>query len=300
MNKINRELLETLAPLESVTRNWMRTSVSVINGFATRLSQLYFSARPYGHRDYTPFVILGTARIGSTLLMTLLRSHPQMVVYPEVFLPRRLGLNSYLQHHPVDFLDRSIYRVYPKDIKAVGFKLFYGQAKSEIAMKRVKMRGGADKERLKRLDDVRPYLLGKQNLKIIHLKRKNLLRSLLSLKRAWHTKSWQQKKARASEYPDIEIGYEEAKAFFSKIEREAGENARFFDARERLEVEYEQLVQNPKPVLERIQQFLGIPERELSSPLRQQGSDRLSTALGNYTELKARFHGTSWSRFFEE
>ena len=39
------------------------------------------------HTDYTPFIIFGMGRTGTTMLVSLLQSHPNCICYSELFHP---------------------------------------------------------------------------------------------------------------------------------------------------------------------------------------------------------------------
>lgn len=100
-----------------------------------------------GHRHYQKFIILGMGRTGSNMLATSLRSHSQVVVFGEIFnnnhelilweypgYARYRTLESALSLRESDiksFLNKLVFRRFPKNISAVGFKLFYYHAQEE-------------------------------------------------------------------------------------------------------------------------------------------------------------------------
>ena len=93
-----------------------------------------------GHRNYSKFIILARSRTGSEYLRSLLGSHSQAYAFGELFQkPDELNWNFpdfyrsrserlLLQSRPVLFLEQEIFRTYPKQIAAVGFKIFYYDA----------------------------------------------------------------------------------------------------------------------------------------------------------------------------
>jgi len=126
------------------------------------------------------FIILSYKRSGSTMLYTLLQSHPDIRCHGELFLKEKekkdtlfhLYRNNsliakFLFHSP---LRSYIIGKYLKDIfqerdeeKAIGFKLMYGQARDF------------------------PYILywiKRHRVKILHLHRRNILKTCLSVKLA--------------------------------------------------------------------------------------------------------------------
>ena len=97
-------------------------------------------------QNYRKFVIVCGIRTGSTMLCSLLASHPQTRTFFEVF-HRYTGSTpfqvsgyrakssdpkiSYLrQTDPVGFINQEVWRKHPKNVKAVGFKLLYTQARN--------------------------------------------------------------------------------------------------------------------------------------------------------------------------
>ena len=81
----------------------------------------------------------GHQRSGSSLVITSLREHPQMVVFSELFVPDSIffhlqgynnqseQLRDFRDAQPTQFLDEFIFSPYNDQIKAVGFKLFPDQ-----------------------------------------------------------------------------------------------------------------------------------------------------------------------------
>ena len=66
--------------------------------------------------DYKKFIILGSARTGSNLLMDMLNSNSSIYADGEVF--------CYLNGRSVESILNRYYCEYPRFIKAAGFKIF--------------------------------------------------------------------------------------------------------------------------------------------------------------------------------
>ena len=123
----------------------------------------------YGQSDYARFIVLGRSRVGSNLLRGLLNAHPSIETYGEIFRDcgcldwdhlgyfQSSSMRSLIVRDPVTFLDQRVLGRYPGAVRAVGFKIFYYHA-----------RDGAHAA-------VWPYLQRRADLKVIHLKRANLL-----------------------------------------------------------------------------------------------------------------------------
>jgi LPS sulfotransferase NodH len=242
----------------------------------------------------TRFVILARSRTGSNLLRSLLNSHPQIVVFSEVFRnPDAIdwGFPGYRQsprdarlmrQDPVAFLENRIFAGQPRNVAAVGFKLFYYHAREP------------------QLAPLWPYLAQADDIKIIHLKRRNILRTHLSRERAIRTDEW----ARLDDAPrpetPIHLDYERCLADFEQTRRWEEEMDAFFAGREMLQLTYEALVADMTGEMDRVQAFLGVPRRDLTPLTKKQAQKPLSAAIANYDELKARFAGTPWAAFFED
>ena len=121
-----------------------------------------------GQREYAPFVIVGRSRVGSNLLRGLLNGHPAVVAYGEIFRDVRnmdwdhtgyfqspAAANG-LQQDPVRFIDAQVFGRYPRNTGAVGFKLFYYHARDG------------------RAQGVWDYLVQRRDLRVLHLKRRNI------------------------------------------------------------------------------------------------------------------------------
>lgn len=250
-----------------------------------------------GHRDYTRFVILGRARTGSNFLASLLRSHCRIMCFGELFndlrrdtifwdypgfeaTPEALGLR---ERDPVAFIDTRVFASVPRHVKAVGFKLFYAHAQEE------RWRGVWDQ------------LKAQTGCKVIHLRRRNIVRVHLSEKIAFETQRWSILQD-ADAYRDVatEVTFGECLHTFEQT-REAVKGYRdFFADHDVLEVFYEDLVSNFAAETDRIQRFLGVSRRRLRPATRKQARQPLATMISNYAELKRQCEGTPLAAFLDE
>lgn len=253
-----------------------------------------------GTRQYTKFIILGTGRTGSNMLVSALGQHSNSVVYGEIFNNTRHDRLSfgniihlpYIRHQtaikvredfPVQFLEDCIFRVFHRDTAAVGFKFFYWHCQED------------------HWRCVWDYLKGKKEVKIVHIKRKNKLKTLVSLKLAQKSKQWIQK------YPgekknNVTISLEFDKCL--KIFNDWTEKEKFYDHyfadHPMREIIYESLCENYEKEMEDIQSFLGLKPFRLMPLTMKQGGRRLNNVISNYSELKEQFKHTEWKSFFED
>jgi len=247
-----------------------------------------------GHEDYTRFIILGRSRSGSNFLRGLLNAHSQVVVLGELFqnqaaigwaYPGYLEtrqLLSLFHNEPVRFLEDKVFKRFPKRIRAVGFKIFYYHAQND------------------NWEPVWDYLIGQKDLKVIHIKRKNILRTHLSRKLAAMTDNWVNTTGGKSDHKGVTLDYEECLRDFEQTREWEQSYDRHFAGHENIEITYEDLALDYASQIVRLQDFLGIMREEVKPQTFKQSSQPLSQAITNYFELKKQFNDTSWGTFFEE
>lgn len=250
-----------------------------------------------GHRDYTRFILLGEGRSGSNFLRGLLNSHPAIVTFGELFrfhdsigwefpeyerhqqTPKLVALS---QREPARFLETEVFGLYPRKIRAVGFKIFYYHAQNEE-----RQPGWT-------------YLQQRRDIAVVHVKRWNTLRSFLSLKKAFQTDRWTNHRGPEEDGLSIALDYQECLDRFVWAKEVKAEYDDRFRDHPMIEVVYETLCRNLQPQCQRILDFLGVPEAPLRSSTFKQGTLPLPKAITNYYELRKRFQGTPWEPFFED
>ena len=247
-----------------------------------------------GHTDYTRFIILGRSRSGSNLLRSLLAAHSQVIVFEEMFKdPNKInwGLDGYpeggyafrrFQDDVVGFLKKDVFRVMPPEIKAVGFKIFYYHAFGTS------------------LEAVWDYLKSHREVHVLHIKRRNILKTHLSRKRAMLTDQWINLSGEAVEQPVVALDYQECRLDFEQTRAWEESHDLFFNDHPLLEVVYEDLARSPGEVMAGVQGFLGLDAEPVQPQTHQQSRHKLSEAIANYAELKERFKGSPWEAFFRE
>ncbi len=243
-----------------------------------------------GHTDYTRFILLGRARTGSNFLMTSLESHRRIVTFGEIYNinryyhPRKLLWRCLLfAIGPVQLVEKQIFRErLPENISAVGFKLFYHQAQNEW------------------LKPIWAHWQEQKNLRIIHLKRKNILRTYLSMKKVLNNGQVIKLKDRIENEAPVTLEYDSCLKAFTRTRAWEQEYDTLFQHHPKIEVVYEDLVADYVKEMVRIQTFLGVAVEDVRPATHKQARLPLSQAIANYDELKERFQGTLWAEFFEE
>jgi LPS sulfotransferase NodH len=229
----------------------------------------------------THFVVLGHPRSGSTLLVQALREHPGMCVYGELFQDepeaRRTGYGARrgtMYETGTDgasFLADTIFRENDDpETLATGFKLFYTQGRTPGAR------------------SAWGYLIGRKDLRVIHLTRDSGLRAFVSLCEAEASGRWLVEPADTPPAgAPIHIDPQRCLAFLDSLYAYREWVRRAFAAHERLELSYERhLVADFDTALADVQTFLGVPALRLPALLRRQGTRPLEERISNYGEIR--------------
>ena len=247
-----------------------------------------------GTSRYRKFVIVGTARTGSTLLVDLLRSHSQVRVFGELFRStEEIGWDvkpfasfqspeivSLYREDPVAFLQSHVFRRWPRACKAVGFKLFYYHARtSEHAA-------------------VWDYLAADPNLCVLHLRRRNLLAQYYSLCLAHQTNSWTKSATKGAPAPII-LNAQACGEHFGWVRALEEDCAAFFARNTVHDIWYEDLVAAQETTMGDIQHALGLERERVTARVERQRTNPLHLAIANYEDLKRDLADTPWSMFFE-
>jgi LPS sulfotransferase NodH len=263
-------------------------------GWARPLRKRALDSGLLGHAEYTRFVVLGRSRVGSNLLRSLLNAHPQVVAFGEVFREldnldwdhtgyfQSAATRALVRRDPVRFLETRLLGRYPAATMAVGFKLFYYHA-----------RDGAQA-------GIWPWLLQRREVRVIHLKRANLLETHVSRKRAALTGRWVNTSGEPDRAVAVRLEYDEVLADFQQTRAWEAECDRTFAGHPLLQVQYEQLATDYQSEARRLEAFLGVDPCVVQPATFRQSTQSLSATVSNYHELKARFAGTPWTAFFTE
>lgn len=247
--------------------------------------------------DYVPFVILATGRTGSTMLVSMLQSHPNCVCYSELyhshhpmwFYPHLDYRNSEttlaMWRGDVDrFLDRLVFAPMSPRTHAVGFKLLYGDTEPERWYRETQEPWRAE---------VIPSLV-RRGARVIHLRRRNRLERYVSMKRADQTRAWvvTDEQAKAPRHALLTIDPADCIQSMEALARDEATYAARFDGVSTLDVFYEDLLADPEGVGEQVQRFLDLPVGTLQARTRKLRQRPLAETIANYDDLAAALDGT--------
>lgn len=252
-----------------------------------------------------PFIIVGMPRVGSSLLALSLAQSPEIKIYGELFHPlesERKG-SHFIEtesgevifykggdEDAIEFLLKNIWNEKNKHFKAVGFKLFAEMVQCQGTKYLF--------ERLKKEIE---------NLRIIIIKRLNLLDVFVSREKAIQTEIWciflNQKHLLtdyASKIKPIYVDPKILKDFFDLYIQTYQFYERFFKDLPNIQIIYEEMITNYSQTFNKIFDFLGVKAVEIISPLIKQNTQKHQEFIINYLELKEYFKDTPYSKFFND
>ena len=242
--------------------------------------------------DRQRFIILADQRSGSCHLEYLLDSHRSARVAGELFNPDYLlseaeelvqGFAALRREDPIGYLNEFFAQPFGRLVTHLGFRLFYGHARQNGE--------GAIWARLRRMKDLR----------VVHLQRRNLLSSLLSLKIALQSKVWMRPKGQqVMHYQPLSLDFDECVEYFRAREQNIKEAKRYYRRTATLDLFYEDLASDEEREVEGVLQFLGLESQALTNRILKQNHQKNTELILNYAHLETSFRGTKWHHFFED
>ena len=266
------------------------------------------------------FMVLGSARTGSNLLLSLLSAHSHIKTYGELFNLDMLPKTNLIEvlDDPVTFLRRKVYEDHKLEIAAVGFKMFYDHLTRDYFVKLVDVSDAAPQLQEKytqfsnfiesnyaweildkRFRTTWEFLRADQSLAVIHLQRRNMLHTLISLKRAYMTSQWWSLKSGAQAIPPVHLDPEECCRYFEKLSSSAAEADAAFAEHPKINVIHEDLIEKQQDTMQRIFAFLKVPYESVTTRMKKQNPASPRETVDNYEQLKNYFRNTRWDVFFE-
>jgi LPS sulfotransferase NodH len=211
--------------------------------------------------------------------MSYLNSHPNIHTDGEVF--QRLDGRDYRNILDTVFAKQSF------RTRAKGFKLFYYHPLDE------------------RSKALWTDLAGMTSLRIIHLKRRNTLRTIVSKKIAMEQGIWflpETNRTDTSCTPKkVHMSVEDVRKELEQTKAWEQEADRLFRNHPGLSILYEDLVENPERTLLSVTNFLGVrPVVCPYSHYTKQNPEPLRDLIQNYDELENAFSGTQWQIYFSD
>lgn len=226
------------------------------------------------------FLILTRGRAGSHWLATSLDSHPHVNCFCEAFNVSPRPVKGVFRRD--DEVKNDFYKYAKRlnlNVPNVGFQMIYEQMWNELEHDKVK---------------------------VIRLMRRNLFKQYLSMKianrtRVFHIEDQNSKRRlwvpeKNPSVPPLKIECEFCETYMrSTLKRNAEIEEKFKD---RVDVFYEDLMEDFDKETRRIQEFLGIEPMTLTSPLKK--LKYLPNQILNYEEVKSYFKGTQFHWMFDD
>lgn len=215
---------------------------------------------------------------------------------------------------PVRFLNERLYAGAPSGVQAVGFKYLYGHFWG--------------------FDALTDHLSDAHEIRVIHLKRRNMLRSLVSLRIAessgrwledwgveprpstWATKlnsavfhpartvtrlrkRMREREQRWEEKSGLRLGVPECIAFFDRTAKEVARADAIADGHPTLTVWYEEFLDDRDATFDRVQRFLSVEPQHLTVTVQRQNPEPLSKLIANYAEVARGLAATPYATFLD-
>lgn len=281
---------------EFAVQDWRREDASCSHrGSSVDFYQHFPLPHTYERRECkcTPvhyFVVLSMQRSGSGWLETLLNNHPNITSYGEVFSKapqRRANFSAVAATMDKVFnLDWQNSAAKNECTAAVGFKWMLNQGPMQYHT------------------EVRDYFES-MGVSVILLLRRNLLKRLISIlaneydrlskplngTHKAHVHSVEEALKLAEYKPVIDVKH--LLNDLERVDNTTDDAQRFFNSTRIRVVYYEDLVVNPKRLIE-IQNFLGVPPRKLESQHVKIHTQPLSERIQNWDEVLACLKGTKY------
>lgn len=231
-----------------------------------------------GQSDYRPFLITTRSRTGSTMLVERLDSHPEIEADGELL--------QHSDHRPLEERLAGIFGPRRRGVQAYGFKIFHYHPFGDKS------------------GQVWELLAERKDLRILHLRRRDTLRTLASLRIAEKAATWHRRADGRGHLPlaqrRIRLDPEDIRRAARIAEWADACPAERFPDHAILRVDYEDLVERPEAENRRILEFLGAAPHALHTTLVRQNSEALADLIENFDELRRLFTGTPLASWFEE
>jgi LPS sulfotransferase NodH len=233
-------------------------------------------------------VIITNGRTGSNLLVSYLNQSPEIRAYGEVFggyyLRDAAMLDKVQKVGAIAHLEDMLRRTSTE--RVVCAKILYRDFEERYHEKR----------NIPSMARLFGYLVSNEDIRVIHLRRENLLDVIVSKKLAEQSGKFVGGDY-AVQQAEISPGFCRRRIEFIKAQEDMCREA--FSGPRYLEMTYEELNTDASTALKRLQDFLDVGAFRAQSHHKKQNKAARSQAITNYDELKAHFSGTPFARYFD-
>ncbi|MDA1221108.1 MAG: sulfotransferase [Planctomycetota bacterium] len=248
-----------------------------------------------------PFVILGSERTGSNLLVGLLGQQPGIVCAGEMFNPRSIeeGTISWIENHEVHVDTDELVHLRGLSPDALCDRLLRDGAElggDWAGFKLLYYHGLVD-------DRIVRFLADHPDIRVIHLRRRDRLARWLSFARAEAHDDWftaRRDNVEGGGPRSFELDPVETVADFEWQPMVEERFAAVFEGRPVLEIDYEDFAADLAGTALRLADFFGREFGEMVPRSRKTGAKSARDGIANYRELLASVRGTVWEPLVAE
>lgn len=247
------------------------------------------------------FLIVCPARVGSSMLVNALQSHPAIVCHMEIFNPARVegfwgSYRARLAEEPD--LEERLRHLRAQDPASFLYKIAFDPQGRGHAGFKFKL----DELLLPAFSGARTILTQDLDVRVILLTRWNLLRRYLSHQRARATGvTMRTETEQQSPQPPARLDPKACREDFDATLRQQNFVRAMFRKHPLIQVTYEELAGAGRDaVFERITRFLGAGPRPLHTVHAKLARENLSDEIANLDQLRANFRDTPFAAFLDD
>jgi hypothetical protein len=141
--------------------------------------------------------------------------------------------------------------------------------------------------------------LRERRVPAVHLHRRNLLRSYVSIQLAWSSGQWITTEESKTDHT-VTIDPPSCRSFVETELRSEQRLAEFFAGQPQFDLYYEDLIRDYDRQLERLQVFLGLVPQRIRPTCHKQARKPLSKLIRNYDEFREAWKGTAWADWLSD
>jgi LPS sulfotransferase NodH len=253
---------------------------------------------PATEEGVKPFLVLGTERTGSNMLVDMLAGQPDFACAGELFNPRSIKRGEL---------------AWVGDVEADMEQLLWQQVNDPVALHhsllRDSKRAGATWAGYKLLyfhgiinNEVISCLTHTPDLKIVHLVRRSRLRRWLSHYKAQVLDSWYTRKGTepGKSAGPLELDPIETATDFAYVEMLEERYRALFTNADILELDYADFTRDLASTRKKLGVFFGVEMAELRPRSKKTGEAALAKGIANLAQLREAFRGTRWETQFDD
>lgn len=232
------------------------------------------------------FIISCAARTGSTMLVHMLRSNPEIICHGEVFNYQSIGglAGSYNLLRKSSEYDKALLTLYRTDPATFLYKVVFDTQEKKIAGFKIK----TDEIFRRPYRRLRRLLQNDTDIKVLHLYRADLVAQFVSLK-VVNDQTGVTLIHNNEDRPDVKpfnADVREFKAFVRDVFRREQKSLDLYRAHRGFVISYEEAVRADAASLQNMQDFLGVSPRLLETTTVKILNHPTEETLLNYQEIK--------------